>query len=232
MKLATNPVLLRRAERRLVSIRFPRGFEVRGATCPAMLSSAPAVAHSRISRELLLLHQPSQAANLAKVMAPMQVMKSSPLVRRQRTKEGVIYEFHVTPKVLFAGLNAFLHSCNISCYLEYRFFRCHPLGTHPGGGLPTTWQVTKARDYESSQAILRRGPAGRRFSSLPATLEDHSGPAVGERKVLQDLCYAPLTFRVPAQLLGREAGGLQFNKARQSPERSIHAQSSPSSRLE
>jgi hypothetical protein len=35
--------------------------------------------------QLLCFHQFSQAPNLAEVMAPMHAMKSSPLVRRQRT---------------------------------------------------------------------------------------------------------------------------------------------------
>src|SRR5215469_13499899 len=145
-------------------------------------------------------------------MAPMHAMKSSPLVRSQWTQEGVIHEFHITPKVLFAGSNAFVHSGNISCQVRYHFFRCQPLGACPDRSFLTTGQVAKARDQESSQAILWRCRSGRGLSSLSATLEDDSCSTVGERKVLQNLGYTPLPFRVPCQLLGRDAGALVCNQ--------------------
>ncbi len=127
----------------------------------------------------------------------------------------MIHEFHITPKVLFAGSNAFVHSGKISCHVRYYFFRCQPLGARPGGGFLTTGQVAKARDHESSQAILGRWHSGGGFSSLPATLEDDSCSTIGKRKVLQNLGYAPLPFRVPCQLPGREADGLLGNQVRQ-----------------
>ncbi len=99
---------------------------------------------------------PDPLANLARMMPPVDPMKLTPLLGRQRSEERVVDDFRPRSKPALAIVQVRSHSLQFRHNRLLHLSRWHAAWNRPFRRLPPSWQVSEIHHQQSGHTMLQR----------------------------------------------------------------------------
>jgi hypothetical protein len=164
----------------------------------------------------------SQPSNLFHVVQPVHEMKFFPLACGEGAEDGMVQHLAARAKVLFTAGNGVVHFGDFCPNLGQHLFWRQSARTRDGRGFPARGQISEGDDDQCAAALRPGLCCDQRLAGCGHALKSLHRSGVGQIQVLQNLGGAPLSRRMPAQLLGRQSDDGRCDLLLQSLETRVH----------
>lgn len=161
-------------------------------------------------------------SKLLHMMPAMHEMEFPPLRNGEGAENGMVEDFAMRSEPGFAICHDLVHCRDRGADFGEHFLGGNSARTRDSGRFPARRQVSESDDYPGLRALLPVGSGCQRLASLGEAAKSLQRAGVGQIQVFGDFDGAPLTRRVPEQLLRGKLGERRSDLLLQLSEVRVH----------
>ncbi len=149
-------------------------------------------------------HRITPAQNLLHMVMPVNTMKQAPVIRSQRTEDGVIEQPLGSTELLRSLGNDGIHFRETAEELFPHFFRGKPSWNGLFRSASALGQIFASQNQKRSRAVLQVRIPRQRRTLRQTALESFRRARIGQIKMLKNLRRTPFALRLPGVALRRK----------------------------